>query len=147
MSDIAPWFDPGSGFYRMDQCAPGSSADKEGRFKAGYRCVIFRMRRSIDGFKLPASDVLLQRPIAACIICTDRYTHPNWHAEALALPDLGRQLLQMHDVRLLRVRGGFRQYRGVEYGDKALTSWVQTWFCAPNEAAGRAVLDQMAVNE
>jgi hypothetical protein len=146
VSDIAPWFEPGSGFYRMGQWAPGSLADKEARPKAAYRCVIYRMRRPSTGAKLPASDVLLQQPISAGIICTDHYTHPRWHAEALALPDLDHQLLQMHEVRLVRVRGGFRQYQGIEYGEKALTSWPQTWFCAPNETAGRAVLDQMMVS-
>lgn len=147
MNAIEPWFDPSSGFYRKGQWAPGSLADKAARADAAYRCVIFKMRRSHDGFKLPASDVLLQQPVAAGIICTDRFTHPHWHAEALALPDLGHQLLQMHEVRLVRTRGGFRQYQGIEYGEKALTSWMQTWFCAPNEAAGRAVLDHMAASD
>lgn len=147
MSDIDPWFEPGSGFYRLGMAAPGSLADKAARPKAAYRCVIFKMRRAGDGLRLPAAEVVLQQPINAGIICTDRFTHPDWHAEALALPDLERQLLQMHAVRLVRVRGGFRQYRGIEYGEKALTSWAQTWFCAPNETAGRAVLDQMAASE
>lgn len=144
MSDIAPWFEPGSGFYRMGPWAPGSHADREARPKAAFRCVIYRMRLPRTGAKLPPSDVLLQTPVSAGIICTDHYTHPNWHAEALALPDLETQLLQMHEVRLVRVRGGFRQYQGIEYGEKALTSWRQTWFCAPNQTAAIAVLDKMA---
>ena len=147
MSDIAPWFEPVSGFYRMGQWAPGSLTDKAARAKAAYRCVIYRMRRPRTGAKLLASTVLLQQPISAGIICTDHYTHPRWHAEALALPELNHQLLQLHDVRLVRVRGGFRQYQGIEYGEKALTSWGQTWFCAPNEAAAIAVLDKMAAGE
>lgn len=74
----------------------------------------------------------------------DNYTRPHWHAELLALPDLKKQLLHMHQVRLVRARGGFRQYQGIEYGENALAQWPQTWFCAPNVAAGVAVLDKMA---
>ena len=79
----------------------------------------------------------------AGIVCSDDYTQPRWHIQALALPDLGRQLLQMHDVRLVRMRGGFRQYQGTEYDERALQSWEQTWFCAPDAAAGLAVLEKM----
>ncbi|KQP37542.1 hypothetical protein ASF44_14445 [Pseudorhodoferax sp. Leaf274] len=104
------------------------------------------MRRPRTGAKLAPGEVLLQTPVSAGIICTDRFTGPHWHAEALELPGLDRQLLQMHEVRLVRVRGGFRQYQGIEYGEKALTSWNQTWFCAPNQAAAIAVLDQMAAS-
>ena len=142
-AQIAPWFEPGSGFYRPGMAAPGTMRDKEDRQEVAYRCVIFKMRRARDGLKLPVAEVLLQAPVISGIICTDRFTYPRWHAEALALPELSRQLLQLHAVRLVRMRGDFRQYQGIQYSENARESWLQTWFCAPNEEAGRAVLHEM----
>lgn len=81
---------------------------------------------------------------AGGIVCMDWGNHPYWHAGLLELPELSKQLIHMHRVTLVRMRGGFRQYRGTEYDDKATVSWPQTWFCAPNEAAGLAVLDKMS---
>nr|WP_145545238.1 hypothetical protein [Variovorax boronicumulans] len=143
MSDIAPWFEHGSGWYRIGNYAPGTKADVEARSKAAYRCVVFRMRDR--GVKLAAAEVAAMQPATGGIICMDWGNHPHWHAGLLALPELSKQLMHMHKVSLVRMRGGFRQYRGTEYDDKATESWPQTWFCAPNEAAGLAVLDKMAV--
>lgn len=142
MSDIAPWFEPGSGFYRRGNCAPGSAADMAAQAEAAYRCVVFRMRH--QGLKLPAADVAAMKPVAGGIVCTDSGTRPHWHGSLQALPGLAKQLMHMHQVRLVRVRGGFRQYQGIEYNERATESWLQTWFCAPNETAGIAVLDKMA---
>lgn len=142
MSDIAPWFEPGSGFHRLGHSAPGSVADNAARADAAYRCVVFRMRR--QGLKLPAADIAATKPIAGGIVATQLGTRPHWHAELLALPGLNKQLMHMHQVRLVRMRGGFRQYQGIEYNERATESWLQTWFCAPNETAGIAVLDKMA---
>jgi len=50
----------------------------------------------------------------------------------------------MHKVKLVRMRGGFRQYQGTEYDERAMHSWAQTWFCAPNVDAGLGVLAKMA---
>ena len=145
MSDIAPWFEPGSGFYRLGNWTPGTHADDQARAVAAFKCVVFKMRDR--GLKLPAADIAVVTPVSGGIICTDWGTRPQWHAELLALPDLRKQLMHMHQVRLVRMRGGFRQYTGVEYNERATESWVQTWFCAPNEAAGIAVLDKMAAVE
>ena len=137
-----PTFEPGSGWYRIGAWAPGSASDVAARRAAAFRCVVFRMRNRSG--KLPASEVAATPPVSGCIVCSDAYTWPRWHAELLELPDLKRQLLRLHDARLVRLRGGFRQYQGSEYDERALEQWPQTWFCAPNEAAGVAVLQKMA---
>ncbi|PZP98323.1 MAG: hypothetical protein DI587_14855 [Variovorax paradoxus] len=145
MSDVAPWFEPGSGWYRIANCAPGSAADVDARTKAAFRCVVFRMRR--QGMKLAAAEIAAAPPIAGAVLCRDWGNFPHWHAELLTLPLPGKQLLQMHKVKLVRVRGGFRQYQGTEYDETITHSWPQTWFCAPNEEAGVAVLRKMAGSE
>lgn len=145
MSDISPWFEPGSGWYRLGNWAPGTPADLDAKAKAAYRCVVFRMRRQ-GGGKLTASEVAAAEPVAGGIVCMDWGNHPHWHAELLALPGLKKQLLHMHQVKLVRMRGGFRQYHGTEYDEKALSSWPQTWFCAPNAEAGMGVLEKMAAS-
>ena len=142
MSDIAPWFEPGSGWYRLGNCAPGTPADLEAKGKAAYRCVVFRMRHE-GGAKLSPSEVAAVAPVAGAIICMDWGNHPHWHAGLLALPTLSKQLLHMHKVKLVRMRGGFRQYQGTEYDERATHSWAQTWFCAPNVDAGLGVLAKM----
>ncbi|KQP23339.1 hypothetical protein ASF43_05615 [Pseudorhodoferax sp. Leaf267] len=99
------------------------------------------MRR--QGLKLSASEVAAPPALAGVVICMDWGNHPHWHAELLGLPGLSKQLVHMHNVKLVRMRGGFRQYRGTEYDERATESWPQTWFCAPNAEAGLAVLAKM----
>jgi hypothetical protein len=142
VSDIAPWFESGSGYHRLGNWAPGSIEDNAAKADAAYRCVVFRMRH--QGRRLPAAEVAAMKPSPGGIVCTQLGTWPHWHAELLRLPDLSKQLMHMHQVRLVRMRGGFRQYQGVEYNEMASASWPQTWFCAPNETAAIAVLDKMA---
>lgn len=145
MSDVAPWFEPGSGWYRIGKCAPGSAADIEAQAKAAFRCVVFRMRR--QRVRLPAAEIAAAHPIARAVVCRDWGNFPHWHAQLLTWPLPGKQLLQMHKVKLVRMRGGFRQYQGTEYDETITHHWPQTWLCAPNVEAGIAVLDKMAGSE
>ena len=141
--DLQPFFEPGSGWYRMrGPTAPGSIRDLENKQAAAFRCVVFRMRH--EGVRLAPADVLARHFVEGGLICNDDYTRPAWHAVLYALPDMKRALILMHDAKLKRARGGFRQYQGWEWDEKAMNKYTQTWFCAPNHEAGVSVLASMS---
>jgi len=138
---LPPNFEPGSGWYRMGHWAPGSDADMAAKQSAAYRCVVFKMR--LKGVRLRPADAMAHHFYEGGLICSDQYTRPAWHAMLLALPDLKKDIITMHDVVLKRSRGGCRQYQGWEWDEKAMNKYPQTWFCAPNHEAGVAVLTSM----
>jgi hypothetical protein len=111
------------------------------RREAAYGCVVFKMRER--GVRLPPAEVMVKHFYEGALVLSDQYTWPAWHAVLLQLPDIKKAILTMHDVTLKRARGGFRQYAGWEWNEKATERYPQTWFCAPNHESGVSVLASM----
>lgn len=141
-SELEPNFTPGSGWYRLKgNTAPDSAADVADRQEAAYRCVVFRMR--LHGVRLRPDEIIVHHFFEGGLLLNDQYTHPAWHAKLFKLPDMRTVIVTMHDAKLKRSKGGFRQYQGWEWDEKAFNKYPQTWFCAPSHEAGIAVLTSM----
>lgn len=139
---IQPSFEPHSGWYRRPTSIKlGSPKENQAKREASFACVVFRMR--VQGKRLQPSEIIEAQGQPGALLCSDEFTHPQWHAVLYELPAFERGLFRLHDVRLMRQRGWFRQYAGREWNERASENWPQTWFCAPSLDAGIEVLRKM----
>lgn len=137
----SPRFEPGTGWYRHGQLSPGTPAEVEARRRAALPCVIYPMR--LRGERRPLAELIDLAPHEGALVLNDDFTKPHWHAMLYDLPGMTIPVLGMHEATVVRCRGGFRQIRGIEWGEKAMVRWPQTWFCAPSVEAARGVLAKM----
>lgn len=139
-----PTFDSGSGWYRNGTTPPGTPAALQAMRDAALQCVVYPMR--LRGVKRPVAELLELNPYAGALILNDDFTKPNWTAMLYEVPAMSIVIMSMHEVDVTRARGGFRQISGIEWGEKAMARWPQTWFCAPNVEAAQAVLAKMGAS-
>lgn len=137
-----PVFERGSGWYRNGRIPPGTPAAVQAMRDAALRCVVYPMR--LRGQRRPIVELLDLTPCVGALILNDDFTKPNWTAMLYQAPAMSVVIMSMHEVDVTRARGGFRQISGIEWGEKAMARWPQTWFCAPNIEAARGVLSKMA---
>ncbi|KQP02439.1 hypothetical protein [Pseudorhodoferax sp. Leaf265] len=139
-----PIFERGSGWHRNGATPPGTPAAVQALRDAALPCVVYPMR--LKGQRRPIAELLNLTPVAGALIVNDDFTKPNWTAFLYQVPDMAIVTMSMHEIDVTRARGGFRQISGIEWGEKAMARWQQTWFCAPNVEAARGVLSKMATS-
>ena len=70
----------------------------------------------------------------------------GWSAYLFAWPDMAIEQLFLANARLVRERGGVRQYQGLER-ERGVPRWPQTWLCAPTCDALALITQRMADQE
>lgn len=141
-----PTFEPGSGWYRTGQMAPGSLRDREAMHAAAIQCTVIVLRRR--GQRIPAAEILRTEPPSGLLLCMDRYTSPWWHACLFQDSAMDKELLpRLMHARLERENAGVRLYGGLEIDAQGRQEWRQAWLCTPTHHRARTILLELADRE
>lgn len=138
-----PNFAPGAGWHCVEGFRiPGSTSDLLDRRTRAWRGWVLPMRlrgERLSGAALqncvPIEGGLLMMPMA------DR-----WCVHLFVWPEMAVEQLSLVNARLVRTRGGVRQYQGLER-ERSVPRWPQTWLCAPTREVLAQITQRMADQE